>query len=105
MTTSSGSHFCSPRRGSVPPYHERPGAAEVNKMKEEQRVEWLDELMFDATMEAYHGALATETAGARSARCGERACVNHRATSPVHLTCGSVPAGSFVDGRQMGNVR
>jgi hypothetical protein len=39
--------------GSVPPYDERYGAAEVEKMKEEQREEWLDELRFDAMTEAF----------------------------------------------------
>jgi hypothetical protein len=39
--------------GSVPPESERYGAAEVEKMKKEQREGWLDELRFDAMMEAF----------------------------------------------------
>jgi hypothetical protein len=48
------------RPGTVPPFDERHGAAEVVKMEEEQREEWLDELNFEAWLEAFLKAAGGE---------------------------------------------
>jgi hypothetical protein len=50
--------------GSVPPRDERYGAAEVEKMNRERRKEWLDELRFDAGLEAFLEGATDEKIGA-----------------------------------------
>jgi hypothetical protein len=49
--------------GSVPLRDERYGAAEVEKMNEERHEEWLDELRFDAMMEAILEGATDEEVG------------------------------------------
>ena len=48
------------RQGSVPPSNERYGAAEVVEMNQGQREEWLDELRFEAWLEAFFDGATDE---------------------------------------------
>ncbi len=67
VRTGPGSWEQRPRVwGSVPLRDERHGAAEVEKVNKEKRKEWLDELRFDASLEAYNESASREGHEAQS---------------------------------------